>query len=461
MRRSVAALATAVLLFGIVFLPAAVSYAEDDDSRHAVPDPAAQKAAAKLVADVFREDYEQAKTPGDKSALAKKMLELAGETEDDPAARYVLLRIARDISVQVTDVELTLRAVDSLDDNYRVDGFLMKIDMLSKIAKTKRARDKNSGISAHLNRSYSDATEKERYELAERIAGIELSLARTSRDKAKIAHAVSRQKAAARLQASYLEVEQALEKLKEQPDDPDANLIVGEYRCFIRGSWAEGLPALALCGDESLRTVAKLDVAGAESVSDQVNLGDTWWALAEDREDKGKTGCLSRAAFWYEKARESGVQGLMKAKVDKRLKEIAEATTKPPPQAPSRPPATAKPVHETFKVSAKTFIGYLGPPARPDSGLRAGAKTNVWITKGQTVAITATGRVKIGPFKRHNLGPEALNVAIGEVGKMPLQLFAGKDIRFRATHSGFLFLGLDDGPTRDNSGSLVVEVNVR
>ena len=43
-----------------------------------------------------------------KSILAKKMIDTARNTADDPAARYVLLRVARDIGVQAGDIVLVM-----------------------------------------------------------------------------------------------------------------------------------------------------------------------------------------------------------------------------------------------------------------------------------------------------------------------------------------------------------------
>ena len=47
------------------------------------------------------------------------------------------------------------------------------------------------------------------------------------------------------------------EKLKTNPDDPQANLALGRYRCFAKGDWEAGLPLLAKSGDAALASLAK------------------------------------------------------------------------------------------------------------------------------------------------------------------------------------------------------------
>ena len=76
--------------------------------------------------------------------------------------------------------------------------------------------------------------------------------------------------------------------LKEKPDDPDANLIVGKYQCFTKGDWDKGMPMLAKGSDEKWKALAEKDIAGADSANEQVKLGDAWWDVSKER-----------AVYWY------------------------------------------------------------------------------------------------------------------------------------------------------------------
>src|SRR5579883_614338 len=73
-----------------------------------VPDAAAQKKADALVKDVFGAEIARAKSPTDKAAVAEKLLKQGIDTRDDPAARFVLLRDARELAAQAGAVPTAL-----------------------------------------------------------------------------------------------------------------------------------------------------------------------------------------------------------------------------------------------------------------------------------------------------------------------------------------------------------------
>ena len=116
--------------------------------------------------------------------------------------------------------------------------------------------------------------------------------------------------------------------LQDDPNDPDANQIVGAFRCFVKGDWEGGLPMLALGNDAALRALAARDMEGVSGREDQVALGDAWWELASKDEGMAKESLQQRAAHWYRKAM-AGLTGLVKEKIAARLKEIEESDSHP------------------------------------------------------------------------------------------------------------------------------------
>ena len=79
--------------------------------------------------------------------------------------------------------------------------------------------------------------------------------------------------------------------LKEKPGDTEANLTVGKYECFSKGKWDKGLPMLAKSNDDTLKSLAARDIAGADSSTEQMKLGDAWWNISKER-----------ANYWYDMA---------------------------------------------------------------------------------------------------------------------------------------------------------------
>ena len=165
------------------------------------------------------------------------------------------------------------------------------------------------------------------------------------------------------LAKSYERVKVAAATLDKTPYDPEANLAVGGYKCFIKGDWDGGLPMLAHGSDQTLKTLAAKELSGAVSSDEQAKLGDGWWDMAAETQDEAKGQFQARAAFWYRKAL-PGLSGMSKDKVQQRLEHIsgsktelasptmaAQETSPPPPRSAEGPVKifTNKKTGQSFK----------------------------------------------------------------------------------------------------------------
>jgi len=117
-----------VFVLGVLPIDAVAQSAHDDAEKLPVPDAAAQKEATKLVKEVFWDEYDAAKDDRQRVKLAEKMMAAASDMGDDPAGRYVLLRVARDVAAKAGDVKVALQAVDDLVGHFRTDGLAMKFE---------------------------------------------------------------------------------------------------------------------------------------------------------------------------------------------------------------------------------------------------------------------------------------------------------------------------------------------
>ena len=114
------------------------------------------------------------------------------------------------------------------------------------------------------------------------------------------------------------------------------------------------------------------------------------------------------------------------------------------------------PPQRRLTVAATSFIGDF------DAGLDGRAATDIAVRPGQEVVVRAAGTWRHGPFARHVGGPEHLRIAVGELGRPPRQWVVGAEtVRFRVEQPGRLFLGISDRSTKDNSGELTVDVDIR
>jgi len=310
-----------------VLLSCGAAWGQVGDDRLPVPEGAKVKEALGLVREVFAEEYAAAKTGPQKAALAKKILQEGATGEHDPTSRYALLRVARDLAAIAGDAETALKAIDELARRYRVDAIAMKATVLAKLAAKLRLPADHKKFLPVLGKAYDEAVAADRYDVARAIGKLATDSAKKTRDPIAKNAVEKKLKALKQLEADYAKIKDALAVLETKPTDPEANLAVGKYRCFVRGDWDDGLPYLALGSDPVLQKLAEQEVVMPDSATDQAKLADGWWDLAEKEKDAAtKKRMQQRAGFWYKKALPK-LTGLGKKKVEKRLADIEKETS--------------------------------------------------------------------------------------------------------------------------------------
>jgi hypothetical protein len=310
---------------------AAAAEPRPEAKRAPVPDEATQAKALKLIRDLYKDDYAK-KKPQDLLDLAAKLLQEAGETKDDPAARFVLLRESRDLAAQAGNAPACLEAIDELAKGYDIDALAMKAEWLAATSRTATAIGSLPVADTCLG-LVDDALAGDHYELALRFLATAADAARKVRSVALSSKIETRRKEVQASQKEFEEVKEARAKLRQTPDDPDANLAVGKYLCLVKADWKKGLPLLAKGSDAALKAVAEKEADQPAEAEAQVRLGDGWWDLAGKAMGRTKAALLARALYWYEQALPQ-LKGLAKARVEKRLQEAVALA----PQGPALRP---------------------------------------------------------------------------------------------------------------------------
>jgi hypothetical protein len=291
-------------------------------ARLAVPTAAAQADSWKLIKeDLYKDEIANAKTPAQKVELAGKLLAVAQDTNKDPVGKYVLLAQAKELAISSGDPPTAFKCLDQLGQVYDINYPVMKLELFAALAKTASSPDDCQILVEGLNRWADGQVKSDRYEPAKKACDIALKVARTNRESALVNQTLVHQKEIGEIETSYLRNQSAIQTLTSDPADPTTNLNVGEFNCFIKGDWDKGLPMLAMGSDAGLKTLAAKELAGVSGADAQVGLGDGWWALSEKEEGLERDRIREHAGDWYDEALPS-LEGLAKAKVAKRLKEI-------------------------------------------------------------------------------------------------------------------------------------------
>lgn len=306
--------------FTSLLLIATSLVAAEPTSKAPIPDEESQKAAATRIAEVYKPDYAKAKSAMQKVELAQKLFKEAQATKDDLASRYTLLRIARDIAAQQGDLVTAIEAIDLLASGYEVEQLSMKLEAASAAVKAVKPQAASKICVELILPIVADAISEDRYDTAQKLTDLALTSARSVRDAALVKDLSAKLKEIEAAASSYQELSDVVSQLVEKPTDPDANLAVGRFHCFVKGDWERGVPMLALGNDAELKKLAIAELRGSENKNriDNVELGDAWWDYGESLSAGPQRSVRGHAAALYGNVF-SQLAGLNKKRVEQRL----------------------------------------------------------------------------------------------------------------------------------------------
>jgi hypothetical protein len=275
--------------------------AQSQSDQSAIPSDAEQAKALELIREVYGKEWEVAKTSVQKDALATKLLQKADESTDD-TNRYVLLKVARDVAAQAGDADLAFRAIEAMSSQYEVDAYELRRVALLQAAKSATLRHHRRAVAIRSLELICEAVKKDDFDAARDFGGLGADSARKAREYALVKQIDARKEEVEEIAEAHTDIPEALATLRDVPDDPDANLVVGKYRCFFKNDWDWGLPMLALGGDGRLKELAVKELQDVSDAETQVSLGDAWWDLAATSEGVARRQLQSRAGYWYKRA---------------------------------------------------------------------------------------------------------------------------------------------------------------
>ncbi len=286
-----------------------------------VPDEAAQNAALALITEAYKPDFEAAKTPAQRIAIAKKMLQQAMALRSDPTNQYLLLRTAHDLAGKEGDIATAYTAIAIVQKVFQVDALQLKAAVLADAAKALRPANEQQRIIPSALALVGEAIVADKYEVAKTLGELALDSARRAKNTDLIKQVVRRNEEVDHIAEAYAQSLAAREVLNDKPTDPAANLAVGKFNCFAKGDWVTGIPMLALGNDDELKQLAAQELVPPEEV---LALGDGWWSIADQQDEVAAQRVRLHAVHWYKKA-VPALSGLSKAKIEKRISDATES----------------------------------------------------------------------------------------------------------------------------------------
>lgn len=308
-----------LLSFSIALL-AVVGLASADERAPVPAGPDLEKAQG-TIREVFKAEFAKTKA-ADRLALATKLFQQAAETKGDPAAKFALLRDARDLAAKASDAFGVLRASEEM-----TAGFALKPGEAIAAALDPLVASTNSAATAkQIAEVLLLAADEARFAGDWAGASAILKAAGAAAGKANAGAIVERVRVKVKdVEAGRTEFEKAKEAfdtIQTRPGDAAASLVAGRYLAFVQQEWTAGIALLAKGSDEKLQGAAQRDLKAATGTDDErIAAADGWYDLAANAETVLKPGMQIRAHHWYVEAF-AGQGGLNKARVEKRIAEL-------------------------------------------------------------------------------------------------------------------------------------------
>jgi hypothetical protein len=281
-----------------------------------VPPDAAITFAVAEIRTLFKDDYAR-RTAADRKALAAKLATVALGTKA-AAEKFALLREARDLYAEVGEVEEAVGMSDRIAELFDTDADALADAWFEKLL----ASLTSAGPLRELAEAAVTEAEKrydgDRFAAAVKVAQLASAAARKANSAAALADAEFRLALAKKAEEAFAPVRAALDKLKDTPADPEANLTVGRFRYQVQRRWDEGLPHLAKCGDAVLAKLAADDLKATADASPDLAVADGWWEYARTAPDADRPAFEARARHWYFRLLDR-LEGIDRKKVEAKL----------------------------------------------------------------------------------------------------------------------------------------------
>jgi hypothetical protein len=304
----------------------------DVTRRLPVPDAAKQKDAEKLVKELFKDQYAK-KSQADRQSLARALLDQAKASKDDPVSLWVLYREAQEVAVQSCDVRTAVAAIEEASKAFDVDPLAMKNAALAAAGKVAKTPEEVSDVIEALDPLIEELMAMDLYDTADKAATAALQQARRVNDPKLLGRVTLRAKEVGEAKTRFLGVKSALQTFAKNPDDPGANLEMGQFLCFVKANWDLGLRFLVKGSDASLKSIAEKELGLAANPADQGAVADLWYDLAEkEKVPYRKSQLLMHARTLYEAAQPSAV-GLVRTRIERRLELIQKTVGAVPERA--------------------------------------------------------------------------------------------------------------------------------
>lgn len=292
----------ALLAAVLVYLPRKPVAPTETVAVRTLPPDAARIAQSE---DKIKETYKRQLTDGTSAAKQTAAAELVKQSSAslDPAVQLASLRVAELLAAQAEDISLAMEICETMTGRFQIDRLSAKAEMLAQAAEYTRNVRRKSQLAGLCVKTGFEAIAADDYTNGMKISELAKSSAKDGGDPRLAKEADFLGAEMARSGNGFESVQKFENALRTNPNDPEANLAVGKFLCFVKNDWDAGLPLMARGGNGALNPVLAAEMNAEPKASDgQIALANSWRALSDLASAADKIFFQQRARYWYLKA---------------------------------------------------------------------------------------------------------------------------------------------------------------
>ena len=318
-----------ILAFIVAHSALANGFADDGSAlpkRMPLPDNAAREKALATVREVFKGDFEKAKSVAEQSALSQKLSKVASESKDDAVSRLVLWELVAETAAKAGETKTAFAALEAISTDFEIDELALKARTFVKIVPYITSKNLREAIDS-VTPAIVAAVRRDRYDVAKSFTDQAKTLVEQFGDGTIKREVESQRLEVERLEKAFADVPAAIKSLSANTADARANGIVGKFQ-IEKANWDAAIQHIALCGEKEFAEIAILEMRKPTQLEDQLAVADGWWKLADKINGPLSIQMKLHAAEMY-KPLFAKTTGLAQKLLEARLAEAAKIPVSP------------------------------------------------------------------------------------------------------------------------------------
>jgi hypothetical protein len=262
------------------------------------PDPV--EAPARNLQDLLNQysDLYNSESPADQLSLARILYKASANAENH-TEQFAMLSAARDAAARAGDYTAAWKLCDVAVEKFNVSPGEMRTGLFKAGWVSLNRPGNLDAYIANLTKAIDQALLADEFKPAREL----IQLGRTAPASGPNWDSLldARQARLDTQAQAYAAIKPAIDTLQRTPGEPQSNLAVGQYDCFVKGDWHTGLTLLSRGGDADLRQLAVLDLREPKETEKQLAIAKGWNDVSITHPAIG-SGARLRAYDWYLRA---------------------------------------------------------------------------------------------------------------------------------------------------------------